>query len=79
MELQVEGPGNRYRYCFAKSVMADKGDLGQAFEVDESSCELVDLGWGLFNELEVDYDDVTDSCGFRMITDNLKQLLSGVW
>ena len=79
VELQVKGQGNRYRYEFVKTVPGSDGDLCRAFEVDEGRCEPVDLGWGLFYELKVDYDDVADSWEFRMITDNLKQLLSGIW
>jgi hypothetical protein len=79
VELRVKGQGNSYRYKFVKPVPGSDGDLCRAFEVDESRCEPVDLGWGLFYELEEDYDDVADSWEFRMITDNLKQLLSGTW
>ena len=78
MEFQVKGESNRYLYKFSKSVVGGNGNLCRGFEVDENSCELVDLGWGLFDKLEVDYDDVANSWEFWMSTNNLNQLLSGV-
>ena len=37
------------------------------------------MGWGLFDELEVDYDNVADSREFWMSMNNLNQLLSRIW
>ena len=77
MEFQVKGESHRHLYWFSKSSEGGDGNLCRVFQVDESSCELVDLGWGLFSGLEGDYEDVAESWEFWMSTNSFKLLLSG--